>query len=142
MGRSVKSRRARASPRDWRRGSPSPPGSPCRRTSTIQDRSPGPNATCCWARSRSSRLRSFGRPLRRVDRRRPVLREWAFAGAAEIDLFLDLLLDREAGGAEHRFGACLVRNPPVGPVVRILVFDEVQLGKPGLEEDVGLLELI
>ena len=40
-------------------------------------------------------------------------------------------VDREPGGAQHRLGAGAVGHPPVGPVVRILLLDEVQLGEAG-----------
>src|SRR5205085_11787176 len=141
-GRSATSRRARASRRGWRRGSPWPTGSPYRRRSTSRDRSPGPNAICCWARSRSSPLRSFGRLPSGVDRSRPELGEGPIGDAAEIDLFLDALIDAEPRCAQHRLGAGAVRNPPVGPVAAIFALDEMELRIARFEELIGLGGLI
>src|SRR5206468_10733904 len=129
-------------PRDWRGGSHPRPRSPCRRTSSTRGRSPGPSATCCWARSRSSPLRSFGGSLRGIDRRRPMLGIGPLGYAAEIDFFLDALGDAESRRPKHRLGAGTVRHPPVGPVVGILLLDEVELGEARLEEDVGFRELV
>ena len=59
-----------------RPGSPARRRSPSRRSGSSPGRARGPNGTCCWARSRSSPLRSFACSLApdRPRRRRPAPR--------------------------------------------------------------------
>src|SRR5207253_3347804 len=114
----------------------------CLRTSSIRGRSPGPNAICCWARSRSSPLRSFSFSLLGIDRAGPILSIRHFGAATNVDLVLGTCLDAEPGRPQHRLGAGAVGDPPVRPVMRIFALDEIHLRPGALPENLALLERI
>ena len=63
-------------------------------------------------------------PRNRIDRARP---RRPLGAAADVDLRLRVLEDREAGAPQHRLGGGGVRRPPVGRVAGVAVLDEVQL---------------
>src|SRR4051795_4069873 len=109
----------------------------CGQSATSRDRAPGPNATCCWARSRSSPLRSCRSPLRGVDGRAIVR---PFAETADVDFALRMSDDPEPGAAQHRLRAGAVGNPPVGRIVGVALLDEMQLGKGRRLEQLRLPE--
>ena len=103
-------------------------------------RAPGPSATCCWARSRSSPLRS-SRASPRVGAR--------IDGAGAIGVGLGARgrgRPRPRDGrrsrsrrAQHRLGAGAVGHPPVGRVVGVAMLDEVQLRVAGLRRRCSVL---
>src|SRR5689334_18229260 len=95
-----------------------------------------PSGTCCWARSRSSPPRSSRCPRASGVDRRSVSR--LRCHATEIDLFLRVLKDREAGTAEHRLDRRPVRNPPVRLVLRVAVLDEMHSREKRLLENFGV----
>jgi hypothetical protein len=55
--------------------------------------------------------------------------------AAYEYLLLRVRFDSETGAAQHRRRARTVRNPPIGGVARIAVFDERQPGETRALED-------
>src|SRR2546423_14053136 len=67
---------------------------------------------------------------------------WSLAAPANIDFAFRVGRDHEAGAAQHGLYAGAVRNPPVGPVFRIFMLDEVQLGISNIVEMLRLPEVI
>src|SRR5438477_2851903 len=53
-----------------------------------------------------------------------------------------MTFDREPRAAQHRFDAGAIGYPPVGGIVRITMFDEVQLRKSGTVEQLGGPEIV
>src|SRR5689334_2501498 len=55
--------------------------------------------------------------------------------AADVDLLLRALEDREAGAAQQRLDGRAVRDPPVRLILRIAFLDEMQAREEALLED-------
>src|SRR5690349_2927122 len=98
--------------------------SPFRKRASNPDRCPGPSETCCWARSRSSQLRSYPSPLDRID---GACAGWGLDTAADVNLGFRMLDDLESGAAEHGLHAGGIRRPPVRGIVGVAMFDEMHL---------------
>src|SRR3954447_236898 len=64
------------------------------------------------------------------------------AAAADIDLVLGMVSDRESRAAKHRFHAGPVRNPPVRRIAGIALLDEVHARIAALVEDARFEERI
>src|SRR5215217_2960625 len=124
MGRSARYRLTPGAGWDERHGWPFRRLAPARRTSPIRGRVEDPNATCCWARSKSSRLRSSGGTSRYG---RDCCRPGPGDLPAEIDFLLWMGRDREPCATQHRLHAGPVRRPPIRGIIGVFVLDEMHL---------------
>ncbi len=62
----------------------------------------------------------------------------AFIAPANKNFLLRVALDAKAGTAQHGFGASAIRDPPIGWILRVAIFDEVHFGEAGVVEDGAL----
>ena len=76
-------------------------------------------------------------PSGRIDRVRSGLQ---LSAAAHKDLWFWMADDLKAGAAEQRFRASPIRDPPVGGVARVLLFNEVQTWETGPVKDLRFRE--
>src|SRR5919108_2875660 len=70
----------------------------------------------------------------RIDGARPVRQ---FLTAANKHFFLGMTDDLKTSAAQEGLGACPIRDPPVGGIASVRLFEKVQAGKTGLVEDIG-----